>query len=104
LSFFSELKRRHVIRVSGVYAIVGWLLLQVAGSLESAMALPDWFDGFVLAALLIGFPLAAILAWAFELTPEGVKRTAEVDPEESTTARTGVLDKLLIVPYCSSLR
>ena len=97
MSFFSELKRRHVIRVSGVYIIVGWLLLQVAGSLESAMALPAWFDGFVLAALLIGFPLAAILAWAFELTPEGVKRTAEVDTEESMTTRTGLLDKFLIV-------
>ncbi|MFC1690202.1 hypothetical protein ACFL07_11220, partial [Pseudomonadota bacterium] len=65
--------------------------------MESAMALPAWFDGFVLAALLIGFPLAAILAWAFELTPEGVKRTAEVDTEESMTTRTGLLDKFLIV-------
>jgi len=89
VSFFSELKRRNVIRVSGVYAIVSWLLLQVAGALESGMLLPDWFDRLVLAVLLIGFPLAAIFAWAFELTPEGIKRTAEVDPDESITARTG---------------
>ena len=97
MSFFNELKRRNVIRVSGVYAIVSWLLLQVAGALESAMALPAWFDSFVLAALMVGFPVAAILAWAFELTPEGVKRTAAVDPQESVTARTGALDKLLTV-------
>ena len=61
------------------------------------MGLPAWFDGFVLAALLIGFPVVAIVAWAFELTPEGVKRTAAVDPEDSASARTGLLDKFLIV-------
>jgi len=98
VSFFSELKRRNVIRVSGVYAIVSWLLLQVAGALESGMLLPDWFDRLVLAVLLIGFPLAAIFAWAFELTPEGIKRTADVDPEASITAQTGSrLDMLLVV-------
>ena len=53
------------------------------------MGLPAWFDGFVLAALLIGFPVVAIVAWAFELTPEGVKRTAEVDPEGHVLATGG---------------
>lgn len=98
MRFFSELKRRNVFRVSGVYAIVGWLLLQVATVLEDVMALPEWFDGFVLAVLLIGFPLALVFAWAFELTPEGLKRTTDVDPHESIAAKTGSrLDVFLVL-------
>ena len=98
MTLFSELKRRNVFRVSGVYVLVGWLLLQVAGALESGMLLPDWFDRLVLAVLLVGFPLAVIFAWAFELTPEGIKRTADVDPDESITAKTGSrLDALLVL-------
>ena len=98
MGFFSELKRRNVFRVSGVYAIVGWLLLQVATALEDVMGLPEWFDAFVLAVLLIGFPLALIFAWAFELTPEGLKRTADVDLDESIAARTGSrLDVFLVL-------
>jgi len=73
---FIELRRRNVFRVAGVYAVVGWLLTQVAATLEGAIGLPGWFDGFIVAFLLIGFPIALILAWAFELTPEGVKPTA----------------------------
>jgi TolB-like protein/tetratricopeptide (TPR) repeat protein len=63
--------------VAGVYAVVGWLLAQAAALLESSLELPTWFDGVIVSALLLGFPIALILAWAFELTPEGVKRTAD---------------------------
>ncbi len=98
LSFIGELKRRNVFRVAGVYAVVGWLLVQVAASLEEAIGLPVWFDGLVVALLAIGFPIALIFAWAFELTPEGIKRTSEVDVDESITARTGSkLDLLLVL-------
>ena len=98
MSFLGELKRRNVFRVAGVYAVVGWLLVQVAAALEEAVNLPDWFDGMVVSLLLIGFPLALVFAWAFELTPEGLKRTAAVSPEESITAQTGSkLDVVLIV-------
>ncbi|MEE2691621.1 MAG: adenylyl cyclase [Pseudomonadota bacterium] len=89
MNFFDELKRRNVFRVAGVYAVVGWLLAQAAALLESALSMPGWFDTVVVCFLLIGFPLALVFAWAFELTPEGVKPTVAVAPGESIAARTG---------------
>jgi TolB-like protein/Flp pilus assembly protein TadD len=86
---FQELRRRNIFRVAGVYAVVGWLLAQVAATLENGIGLPAWFDGFVIATLLIGFPIALLLAWAFEMTPEGVKRTEGVAEGDSVTAKTG---------------
>lgn len=83
--FFAELRRRNVVRVAGVYAVAGWLIAQAAALLESSLGLPRWFDGAIVAALLLGFPVALILAWAFELTPEGVKLTANA-PEGAAPA------------------
>ena len=83
---FAELKRRSVFRVAGVYAVVGWLLMQAAALFENSMHLPAWFDSAVTAALLLGFPIAILLAWAFEMTPEGVKRT---DALEGETVQAG---------------
>lgn len=98
MSLIGELKRRNVFRVAGVYAVVGWLLVQVGASLEEAVGLPPWFDGFVVSLLAIGFPIALIFAWAFELTPDGIKRTATVDANESITAQTGSkLDIVLVL-------
>jgi TolB-like protein/tetratricopeptide (TPR) repeat protein len=98
VSFLGELKRRNVFRVAGVYAVVGWLLVQVAASLEEAVGLPAWFDGLVVSLLLVFFPIALIFAWAFELTPEGIKRTSAVAPEESITDRTAnKLDLVLVL-------
>jgi len=74
----AELRRRNVIRVAGVYAVVGWIVAQVATVLETSLGLPSWFDGVIVAALLLGLPLALILAWAFELTPEGMRLTASL--------------------------
>ena len=59
-----ELRRRHVIRVGGFYAVAAWLLVQVAATLEGALNLPEWFDTMVTSGLLIGFPIALLLAWA----------------------------------------
>ena len=93
----TELRRRNIFRVAGVYAVVGWILMQVAGALETSLKLPDWFDSAITAALLIGFPIAILLAWAFEMTPEGVKRTEDVGAEESVTAKTGrTMDYVII--------
>ncbi|GAB5413829.1 MAG: hypothetical protein Cons2KO_14320 [Congregibacter sp.] len=98
MSFLGELKRRNVIRVGGVYAVVGWLLVQVSASLEEAVGLPEWFDGLVVSLLAIGFPIALIFAWAFELTADGIKRTADVAEGESITANTGSkLDAVLVI-------
>ena len=74
----AELRRRNVIRVAGVYAVIGWLVAQVATLLETSLGLPSWFDGVIVAALLLGLPIALILAWAFELTPEGMRLTASL--------------------------
>lgn len=89
MKFFDELRRRNVFRVAGVYGVVGWLLAQAAALLETTLAMPGWFDAMVVSLLLIGFPIALIFAWAFELTPEGVKLTKNVTEGDSITARTG---------------
>ncbi len=96
--FFKELRRRNVVRVAGVYAVVGWVLVQIATTLEESMGLPGWFDGIIVAFLIIGLPIALIFAWAFELTPDGVVRTANIPEGESITAETGrKLDYVIIL-------
>jgi uncharacterized membrane protein YhdT len=92
-----ELRRRTIFRVAGVYAVVGWILAQASGVLEDALGLPAWFDTLVVSLLLIGFPIAMLLAWAFEMTPVGVKRTEVVADEVSGTAKTGRKLDFLIV-------
>jgi len=88
-NFFKELRRRNVVRVAGVYAVAGWVLVQIATTLEDSMNLPAWFDGVVVALLIVGLPVALILAWAFELTPDGVVRTEDVPEGQSVTVETG---------------
>jgi TolB-like protein len=79
-TFFAELKRRNVYKVAVAYAIVGWLLVQVATQVFPFLEIPNWVVRLVIALVAIGFPIALIIAWAFELTPEGLKRTEDVDP------------------------
>ena len=85
MSLFNELKRRNVIRVAAAYLVIGWLLTQVSSTLENALNLPDWFDSVIVSALLIGFPIAMLFAWAFELTPEGIKKEKDIQRDESIT-------------------
>lgn len=89
MSLFTELKRRNVFRVAAAYIIVGWLLLQVSDTLVPALQLPEIFNSAVAFILIIGFPIALILAWAYEITPEGVKKEIDVDRSQSITDRTG---------------
>ena len=77
--FFAELKRRNVYKVAIAYAVIAWLLIQIATQVFPFFEIPDWAVRFVVLAIIIGFPIALILAWAFELTPEGVKRTEAAD-------------------------
>jgi TolB-like protein/Tfp pilus assembly protein PilF len=79
-NFFAELKRRNVYKVAVAYAIVGWLLVQVATQVFPFFEIPNWAVRLVVLAIIIGFPIALVLAWAFELTPEGLKRAEDVDP------------------------
>ena len=88
-SFFSELKRRNVYKVAVAYAVVAWLLIQAASIVLPTFKAPDWTMQVLLVALVIGFPITIILAWAFEITPEGIKLEKDVSPNESITVHTG---------------
>ncbi len=88
-SFYRELKRRNVVKVAVAYAVVGWILVEVASVVMPGFGAPDWVFKVVMFLVFLGFPLAVIFAWAFELTPEGLKRTEQVPVEQSITGRTG---------------
>ena len=96
-SVWGELKRRNVVRVAIAYAIVSWLILQIADVLMPLLSLPEWVGGFVFLLLVIGFLLALILSWAYELTPEGLKKEKEVDRSQSITHITGRKFDYLII-------
>ena len=89
MSLFNELKRRNVFRVGIAYAVASWVLLQVVDLVLENINAPDWVMQVFMLALAIGFPLAIFFAWAFEMTPEGVKREADVDRSQSITSQTG---------------
>ena len=81
-NFFAELKRRNVYKVAVGYGVVGWLVMQVAATIVPALHLPDSLTTAVVVVVLLGFPIALVIAWAFEMTPEGMKRTENVSPNE----------------------
>jgi hypothetical protein len=89
MSLIAELKRRNVFRVGVAYAIVGWLLIEVASVLLPTFDAPDWVMKAFSSLVILGFPLTLVIAWAFELTPEGIKRESAVSPDESTTRTKG---------------
>jgi TolB-like protein/Flp pilus assembly protein TadD len=82
MNFFAELKRRNVYKVAIAYGVVAWLLMQVASQIFPFFEIPNWVVRMVVLLLIIGFPVALIIAWAFELTPEGIKRTEDVGPTQ----------------------
>ena len=86
---YEELKRRNVIRVAIAYVIVAWLVLQIGDTLAPALLLPAWANTLVAFFLILGFPIAMFFAWAFEVTPEGIKKEQDVDRDQSITHLTG---------------
>jgi TolB-like protein/Flp pilus assembly protein TadD len=88
-TFFTELKRRKVYRVAVAYAIVAWLLIQAASILFPTFEAPPWVMKVFVTGVILGFPVALILAWAFELTPEGIRREEDAAPGESKTPKAG---------------
>jgi serine/threonine-protein kinase len=97
-NFFAELKRRNVVRMAGLYLVGAWLLTQVAGTVLPMFGAPDWLPRSVVILLAIGFLPALIFSWVFELTPEGLKRDAEVPPEQSIAPQTARrMDRMIIV-------
>lgn len=94
---FEELKRRNVVRVGVAYVVVAWLILQFSDLVLENMLAPDWIMQTIMLILAIGLPLALFFAWAFELTPEGLKTTRDVDRSDSVTHNTGrKLDRVII--------
>ena len=83
-----ELKRRNVFKVGLAYLVVGWLTIQVVNSITLPLNLPVWVPTLVIVLLALGLPMALLFAWAFELTPEGIKKTTQVDPKQSLTTDT----------------
>jgi hypothetical protein len=81
-NFFAELKRRNVYKVAVAYGVVGWLVIQVTATIVPALHLPDSLTTAIVVLVLIGFPIALVISWAFEMTPEGMKRTEDVSPNE----------------------
>ncbi len=79
-SVWGELRRRNVVKVAVAYAIVGWLLVEVASVVLPTLLLPDWTLRILVFFVILGFPLALFFAWAYELTPEGLKKERDVDP------------------------
>ena len=86
-SFFAELKRRNVYKVAVVYAVTAWLLIQAASILLPTFEAPAWVMKVLVLAVLLGFPIAVILAWAFELTPEGIKQTEDADLSDKRVSK-----------------
>jgi len=104
MSLIQELKRRNVIRVAGLYLVGAWLITQVAGTVLPMFGAPDWLPRSVVILLALGFVPALVFAWVFELTPAGIKRDAEVKPEESIAPQTARrLDRVIFVVMALAL-
>src|SRR3954453_16320588 len=95
-NFFAELKRRNVYRAVAAYGVVGWLLVQIATQVFPFFDIPSWAIRMIIVVLLLGFPVAVILAWIYELTPEGLQRTDEVAPAKSTPSKGRKIDFVII--------
>lgn len=106
MSFWEEIKRRKVGRVAVAYSVVAWLLVEVVVTVEAPLNLPGWIDTFVIVLVMVGFPLALILSWAYDLTPTGIKRTKHLESSdeisrESTAAVSQGQESPLNVLPCS---
>ena len=107
MSFFAELKRRNVFKVGIAYAIVAWVLIQIAANLFSTFKAPVWVAEVFTSVVILGFPIALIITWAFELTPEGVKRTesrpekikAATDQNATTSSVASDTPSIAVMPF-----
>jgi adenylate cyclase len=97
MSFFAELKRRNVFRVAAAYAVIGWLLIEVSDTVFPRLGLPEWTVTFVIVLLMLGFPLALLLSWVYEITPDGLRREQDADRGEARVPQnTQALDRVII--------
>src|SRR5436190_17751558 len=104
MTFFTELKRRNVVRMAGLYLVGAWLLTQVASTVLPTFDVPSWALRGLIIALVLGFFPALIVSWIFELTPQGLKRDEEVAPEQSIAPQTARrMDRMIIVVLALAL-
>ena len=89
MNFFAELKRRNVIRVGIAYVMVAWLIMQFADVVLNNIEAPGWVFQVIMLVLAIGLPLVLVFAWAFEMTPDGIKKEKDIDRSQSIAPRTG---------------
>src|SRR4029453_4621825 len=99
--FFAELKRRKVYRVAIAYVVAAWLIAQVVTQIFPVFEVSQWALRSMIVFLTTGFPLALILAWAFDITPEGIKRTDDIDPVQAQTRRTEAIPakSIAVLPF-----
>lgn len=98
MSLLAELRRRNVIRMAGLYLVGAWLVIQVAGTLLPMFGVPDWVARSIVILLAIGVPAVLVFAWVFELTPEGLKRDAEVAPAAAIAPQTARrMDRMIML-------
>ena len=97
VTFFGELKRRNVFRVSAAYIVLAWVLIQVVDIVLPTFGAPEWVGKTITLILFLGFPVAALLAWAFELTPEGIKKTKDVPLEKGIARLAGHKSNAVII-------
>ena len=102
-NLIQELKRRNVFKVATAYAIAGWIIIQVSDTVFPRLGLPEWTVTFIIVLVLIGFPISMILAWAFELTPDGIEKSEDVEITESVTRSTGKKLNVVIISALSLL-
>jgi len=104
MSLFAELKRRNVIRMAGLYLVGAWLIVQVSSTVLPMFGAPDWLPRSVVVLLAVGFLPALVFSWVFEVTPEGIKRDADVDPAESIAPRNARrMDRTIMVVLALAL-
>lgn len=98
MSLLRELKRRNVFRIGIVYGITAWLIAQIAGLAADSFLAPEWVMKMIITILILGFPVAILMAWAYELTPEGLRRESNAEPGESTSPATaGKLNRTITI-------
>ncbi len=104
MGLVSELRRRNVLRMAALYVVAAWVIMQVAEVMMSVLGLPAWAGRTIFAVLAVGFPIAVIFSWFYELTPEGISLEKDVDPAESITHVTGRrLDFIVISLLCAAV-
>ncbi len=104
MSFFQELNRRNVIRVAVAYVVTGWLLIEVSATLEETLRLPEWADTLLAFFLILFFPVALFISWAYEITPDGIRREKDLEPDPAARAVTGRrLNRIIMVVMAAAL-